>query len=172
MPRVTLGGTTLTDAQLYALAIGITVVGLAVVGALADSPVGRAWRADRDDPVAAVALGVPGARLRVLAFTLGSAVAGLGGALYVAHTGFVSSTAFSLPETVDVILVTLLAGDGRMLRTVVVAAGLTIVVDRLAGFASVSEAVTGTLVLVVVAHRLGATGWVLGRVRRWLSVRA
>ncbi len=172
VPPVTIGGVTLSDAQLYAVGIGLTVVGLLAVGALADSPVGRAWRADRDDVTAATALGVPGPPMRLLAFTLGSAVAGLGGALYVAHTGFVSSTAFALPRTVDVILVVLLAGDGRMLRTVAASAGLSVVIDKLAGYASVSEAVTGALVLLVVAQRLGAASWLRSSLRRRVRVRA
>lgn len=168
VPLVTAFGSALSDGQLYAVSVGLAVVGLLVVAALARGPLGRAWRADRDDATAAAALGVAGPRLRLLAFTLGSAVAGLGGALYVAHELFVSSTAFALPRTVDVILVVLLAGDARLLRTVAAAAGLTVAVDRLAGFAAVSEGVTGALVLLVVAQRLGAAGWLRSRLRSGL----
>lgn len=169
VPLVTWSGTALTDAQLYVVSVVLTLLGLAAVTALARGPLGRAWRADRDDAVAASSLGLAGPRLRLLAFTLGSAVAGLGAALYVGHNLFVSSTAFALPRTVDVILVVLLAGDGRLLRTVAAAAGLTVVIDRLAGFASVSEAVTGALVLLVVAQRLGAFTWLRSGLRARLA---
>lgn len=156
IPPVTLAGHVLTDGQLYAASVALTVVALLVVAALAAGPLGRAWRADRDDPTAAAALGVRGPALRLLSFTVGSAVAGLGGALFAGHDLFVSSTSFTLPRTVDVILVVLLAGEGRLLRTVVAAAGLTVLINQLTGFAAVSEAVTGALVLLVVAQRLGA----------------
>lgn len=163
VPQVTLGGTALSDGQLYAVSVAVVLLAQLAVAALARGPLGRAWRADRDDAVAAAALGVAGPRLRLLAFTVGSAVAGLGGALYVAHDLFISSTAFALPQTVDVILVVLLAGDGRLLRTLFAAAGLIVVMDRLSGFAAVSEAVTGGLVLLVVAVRLGAVDRLLPR---------
>ena len=171
VPLVTAFGTALTDGQLYAASAALTLVGLAFTALLARGPLGRAWRADRDDAVAAAALGVAGPPLRLLAFTLGSAVAGVGGSVYAGHELFISSTAFALPRTVDVILVVLLAGDARLLRTLVAAAALTVVVDRLAGFASVSEAVTGALVLAVVAQRLGAAGWAWSRVRARLGSR-
>lgn len=171
VPLVTAFGHSLTDGQLYAVSVALTVLGGLAVAALARGPLGRSWRADRDDAVAAAAMGVAGPRLRLLAFTLGSAVAGLGGAVYAGHNLFVSSTAFDLPQTVDVILVVLLAGDGKLLRTLIAAAGLTVVVDKLAGFASVSEATTGALVLLVIAQRLGATSWAWSSVRRALPVK-
>lgn len=156
VPPVAIGSTILTDAQLYGVAALLTLLALLVVTALARGPLGRAWRADRDDPTAAAALGVSGPALRLLSFTLGSAVAGVGGALFAGHDLFVSSTSFTLARTVDVILVVLLAGEGRLLRTVFAAAGLTVLINQLSGFAAVSEAVTGALVLLVVAQRLGA----------------
>jgi branched-chain amino acid transport system permease protein len=171
VPLASAFGHDLSDGELYAASVAVTLLGLLAVAALVRGPLGRAWRADRDDAVAAAAMGVAGPPLRLLAFTLGSAFAGVGGALYAAHNLFVSSTAFDLPRTVDVILVVLLAGDARLIRTVVAAAGLTVVVDRLAGFAAVSEATTGALVLVVVAQRLGAFAWLQGRARRLVPVR-
>ena len=156
VPPVTLRGSVLTDAQLYAVSAALALLALLVVNALARGPLGRAWRADRDDPAAAAALGVAGAPLRLLSFTVGSAVAGVGGAVFAGHDLFVSSTSFTLARTVDVILVVLLAGDGRLLRTVFAAAGLTVLVHQLSGLAAVSEAVTGALVLLVVFQRLGA----------------
>lgn len=155
VPPVSVGGRVLSDRALYTVAVGLAGLGLLAVAALAAGPLGRAWRADRDDPVAAAALGVAGPALRLLAFTLGSAVAGVGGALFAGHDLFVSSTSFTLPRSVDVLLVVLLAGEGRLLRTVAVSGAFTAVVSRLSGFAAVSEAVTGVLVLVVVARRAG-----------------
>lgn len=156
IPPVSVGRHVLSDPELYAVAVLLAGSALLLVAALAASPLGRAWRADRDDPTAAAALGVRGPALRLLAFTIGSGIAGIGGALFAGHDLFVSSTSFTLERTVDVILVVLLAGEGRLLRTVVAAVGLTVLVDQLSGFSAVSEAVTGALVLLVVAQRLGA----------------
>ncbi len=47
-----------------------------------DSRTGRAWRALREDPLAAEVLSIPVNRLKILAFAFGAAVAGLIGCLY------------------------------------------------------------------------------------------
>ena len=47
-----------------------------------ESRTGRAWRALREDPLAAEVMSIPVNRLKLLAFVFGAAVAGLTGAIY------------------------------------------------------------------------------------------
>jgi len=158
IPLVSVFGTRLDSRGLYAVALVLALAVLAVVRALRDSPLGRAWTASRDDEVAAAALGVRVGRLRVLAFAVGAAVAGVAGGLYAVQDGFVSSVSFGLAQTVTVILVVLLAGAGRLGRTVAAAVAVTAVVDRLTGYGGLAEGVTGAFILLVVAARLGLLG--------------
>ena len=63
------------------LTCGCALITLVLLANLARSRVGRSWRAAGDDEVAAALAGLNVARLRVLAFVVSAACAGLGGAL-------------------------------------------------------------------------------------------
>ena len=167
IPPVSVLGARLDQRGLYAVAVVVTLATLLAVAALARSPLGRAWLALRDDELAARSLGVRTGRLRILAFAVGAGVAGVAGGLYAVQDGFVSSVSFGLSQTVTVILVVLLAGEARLVRTVGAAIAVTVLVDRLSGYGQVAEGVTGLVILTVVAVRLGLAGsalaWVRGR---------
>ncbi|MDQ6797856.1 MAG: branched-chain amino acid ABC transporter permease, partial [Actinomycetota bacterium] len=96
VPGVSVFGNTLDDRGLYAVALGLALLVLGATLALKASPLGRSWMALRDDEVAARAYGVRPGRLRLLAFAVGSAMAGAAGGLYAVQNGFVSSVSFGL----------------------------------------------------------------------------
>lgn len=165
VPHVSVFGTAIDDRGLYIVALGIGLVTLGAVMALRRSPLGRAWLALRDDDVAAKAFGIRTSQLRLVAFSVGAAMAGVAGSLYAVQNGFVSSVSFGLRETVTVILVVLVAGEARIGRTVAAAIVATAIIDKLAGYGDVSEAVTGAVILGVVFARTGLAGAAWGRVQ-------
>jgi branched-chain amino acid transport system permease protein len=167
IPPASVLGRAVDHRGLYAVGLGLGLVTLLVVLALRRSPLGRAWLADRDDEVAAQALAVRPARLRLLAFAVGAGIAGAAGALYAVQDRFVSSVSFGLGQTVLVILVVLIAGEGRIGRTVAAAIAMTVLVDRLTPYGHVSEGITGLLILAVVAARLGLLAAAAARVQTW-----
>jgi len=171
IPAVSVLGTSLDDRGLYVVALSLALATLLAVLALRASPLGRAWLAVRDDDVAAKAYGVHAGRLRLLAFAVGSGIAGLAGALYAVQDRFVSSVSFGLGQTVIVILVVLAAGEARIGRTVAAAVVVAGVTDWLSPYGTVSEGLTGVLVLAVVATRLGLPGLALARARDRLGIR-
>jgi branched-chain amino acid transport system permease protein len=158
VPAVSVFGSSVDDRGLYLVALGLGATVLAGVVALRASPLGRAWLAGRDDELAARALGIRTGPARLLAFAVGAGIAGVGGALYAVQNGFVSSVSFGLSQTVTVILVVLVAGEARIGRTVAAAVVATAGFDQLTRYGSVSEGVTGALILTVVAVRLGLPG--------------
>jgi branched-chain amino acid transport system permease protein len=172
VPAPSLAGRVLDDRGVYALAVAVGLLALVAVAGLRASPVGRAWMAGRDDDEAARAFGAPTGRLRLLAFSMGAGMAGAAGGVYAVQNGFVSSVSFGLAQTVVVILVVLIAGDGHLGRTVGAAVFMTVVLDRLSAYGDVSEAVTGIVILVVVACRLGLPVAAWDRVRAWLRLPA
>src|SRR5574341_117180 len=62
----------------YALLVWLAIV-LLIIYRLNQSRFGRAWRAMREDPLAAEAMGMPTKRLKLFAFACGAAVAGVTG---------------------------------------------------------------------------------------------
>ena len=114
----------------YYLFAGTLIAFLVVFRALQLSHAGWAFRALRDDEVAAELAGVDVARYRIYAATVGSAMIGLTGALFAYSTGFITPETFVF-SYVDVRVLVLVAfgGLGTLLGPVI-GAGVFAVVDE------------------------------------------
>jgi branched-chain amino acid transport system permease protein len=66
-------------ANYYLLMVLATVLVIAIFSRAANSRIGRAWVAIREDETAALAMGINGFRVKLTAFALGAALAGLAG---------------------------------------------------------------------------------------------
>jgi ABC-type branched-subunit amino acid transport system permease subunit len=123
---------------------------LALFRALQRSHIGWAFRALRDDEIAAELAGVDVKRYRVLAGTLGSGMIGLAGALYTHSEGFISPSTFSFGE-VDVLVIVMLAfgGIGSLLGPVVGAAAFTVLEEWMDSFNEYRLIIYGSVILVL-----------------------
>ena len=103
-----------TNTQYFFLALITFALVLTALHLLNDSRTGRAWRALREDSLAAELLSIPVNRLKLLAFMFGAAVAGLTGSLAAPlHTG-VFPTDFGLPILITVYAMVILGGAGSL----------------------------------------------------------
>ncbi len=103
-----------TSKQLYFFLVGAVAL---VAGALYlanQSRTGRAWRASREDPLAAEVMSIPVNRLKILAFIFSSAVAGLFGAIYAAILTATVSTNFQIGLLITIYAVIILGGLGSI----------------------------------------------------------
>jgi branched-chain amino acid transport system permease protein len=89
----------------------ITLVALANLGR---SRVGRNWRAVRDDEVAAALAGLNVGRLRVLAFVVSAACAGLAGAMLAITTTLVSPGSFTVSLSIALLTGAIIGGLGSL----------------------------------------------------------
>lgn len=96
----------------YFIAIVIIAVIIIVARRLDNSPIGRAWTAIREDEVAAIAMGVPLVRLKLMAFAMGASFAGAIGVLYAAKQSFVSPESFSLNQSISILAMVIVGGIG------------------------------------------------------------
>jgi ABC-type branched-subunit amino acid transport system permease subunit len=148
---VVAGGTLLRDRVVsYYVLLAAVVVFLAIVRALEGSHVGWAFRALRDDPVAAALAGVDVARYRIAAAALGSAMVGLMGALFAFHEGFISPTSYAFAH-VDIRTLVVLAfgGIGSLLGPVVGAVAVSVLDELLRPLGQLRLAVYGAALLVL-----------------------
>lgn len=100
--------------QLYFfLLIVVTLLATALYFAN-QSRTGRAWRALREDPLAAEVMSIPVNRLKILAFVFGAAVAGLCGAIYAAIETAAVSTNFSVSVLIIIYAIVILGGFGSI----------------------------------------------------------
>ena len=100
-----------SPAAFYWLTLALTVAAvLLLLRRALYAPFGYALRAARDSAPRAEALGMPVQRLRLAAFTVAGAAAGLSGGLYAYAKGSVFPTYVSIPKSVDALLMVLLGG--------------------------------------------------------------
>jgi branched-chain amino acid transport system permease protein len=135
----------------YYVFLGLVVVYLLIFRALQRSRTGWAFRALRDDQVAAELSGVDVARYRVLAGALGAAMLGLAGALY-AHSGrgFIGPTTYAFGDVdVRVLVMVIFGGVGSLLGPIVGAVSLTWVDEFLVDYAQLRLVIYGCVIIVL-----------------------
>jgi branched-chain amino acid transport system permease protein len=102
------------DQWLAWITLFAAVVTMVILANVLRSRFGRSLRAVRDDEIAAQAAGLNPARLRVLAFALSAAVAGLAGALEALWGGIVSPNSFSLFLSIELLAGMVIGGSGTL----------------------------------------------------------
>jgi branched-chain amino acid transport system permease protein len=103
-----------TTYDFYYLILLMTVGTVYAMKRIMVSRIGRAWIAIREDEIAAEAMGINTFRLKLLAFVLGSAWAGLTGVFFAAKMAFVSPESFTFFESVMILCMVVLGGMGSI----------------------------------------------------------
>lgn len=139
------------EAAFYLLVVavlGVTWVGVARV---IRSPVGRAWTAIRENEALAASTGIRVLCYKMLAFVVGAAVAGLGGALYAHYVSFVSPTELSF-HYIGVVFIMMIGGGTATLTGPLVGALVFGVLPEVLRVAEVARnLVLGSLLLLSIA---------------------
>jgi branched-chain amino acid transport system permease protein len=180
-----------TKQYLYLLLI---VVVLAATGLffLNQSRTGRAWRALREDPLAAETMSMPVNRLKLMAFAFGAGTAGLCGAIFAAiQTGTVPGN-FDISLLITIYAIVILGGLGSIAGVVVGAivinvsfqflapsndhpelkrwlfyGAILVIVARIKPWTQAALVLAGTAVFGIVAHEIVSSidsSWTAGSV--------
>lgn len=147
-PRPTAFGRTFaSDLSLYYPILLITAGMLCAARNLLDSPAGRAFNAIRNSEPAAAALGIPVARIKLLAFTVAAFYAGVGGGLYAAVVGIIDPVEFGLWTSVRHIIFIVVGGLGSLAGSVIGAIVITALPESLRRFQEYGDFIYGGLLL-------------------------
>ena len=152
----------------YYVLLGLVVVYLALYRFIQRSHVGWAFRALRDDEIAAELAGVDVTRYRVQAGLIGSAMLGLAGAVYAHSEGFIAPSTFAFGQ-VDVRVLVMLAfgGIGSLLGPVVGAVAFTVLDEWLVSSNELRLVIYGVVIIVLfLGFRRGLVPTVQRRIRR------
>ncbi|WP_404881069.1 ABC transporter permease subunit, partial [Klebsiella pneumoniae] len=84
---------------LYLVALLLVLITLFIINRLLRMPLGRAWEALREDEIACRSLGLSPTRIKLTAFTISAAFAGVAGTLFAARQGFISPESFTFTES-------------------------------------------------------------------------
>ncbi len=111
----------------YWFALFLVVVVLFVNFRLRDSRMGRAWIALREDEIAAVAMGVPAVKTKLMAYASGAAFGGISGAFLASLLNTVNADQFQFSFSILVLAMVILGGLGSIWGVVVGAIALSII---------------------------------------------
>jgi len=114
IPRVLLFGMKLRGTGFFTLCIFFLALVLFVSWWFTRSWSGLACFALREEEEAASSMGISPVRFKLLAFVVGTAMAGLGGALYAHYMRFISATDFSFPLSITFLGMIVLGGMGTI----------------------------------------------------------
>jgi ABC-type branched-subunit amino acid transport system permease subunit len=113
------------------LSLGVFTLVIVALQLLNYSRTGRAWRAVREDPLAAEVMSMPVNRLKLLAFMFGAATAGLTGTVFAAVQLGVFPGNFELPLLITVYAMVILGGAGSLPGVVIGAVVINVSLELL-----------------------------------------
>ncbi|KIP20666.1 leucine/isoleucine/valine transporter permease subunit [Anoxybacillus ayderensis] len=112
--------------QFYYVVLVILLLTIFIVRRLEYSKIGRAWKAVRENEIAAQAMGIPLVRTKLMAFAVGASFSGMMGVVFAAKQTFVDPTSFTLLESITILVMVILGGMGSVPGVILGAALVTI----------------------------------------------
>ena len=137
----------------YYLALGFCLLAAFVSWRLANSRVGRAWNAMREDEQVAEAMGVSTVRYKLLAFACGAAIGSLGGALFAVQIGSLAPSSFVFFISIQSLAIIILGGMGSIPGVIVGALVLVGLPGFLTEFAEYQPLIYGAVLVAIMLYR-------------------
>jgi len=120
-----------SDRAYYVYILGWATVVVASAYWILSSRWGRAFRAIRENELRAAVVGVSLRSYKVMAFAIGAAYAGIGGALFAPLLGYIDPGAFTLDRSIQFLMMVVMGGLGRFEGPFIGAAVVTILPEAL-----------------------------------------
>ena len=110
---------------------GLAIFTIYLMKFLMDGSYGKAFKAIREDEIAARSMGINLFKHKVMSFTIGSFFAGVGGGLLGVSLGTINPALFKFALTFNILLIVVLGGMGNIGGTVVSAIIITVAMEAL-----------------------------------------
>jgi branched-chain amino acid transport system permease protein len=150
IPAISLFGFPLqTRLRFYYFALAAFVLVLSFVWALMRSQYGRAFRSIAENIRLAESSGIDVSHYQVVAFALGSGIAGAAGAVMVHYIRFLSPDSFTFNDSVAYITMLVVGGRTGLIGGVLGALFLTPLPEFLRGFVGAQHIIYGVILLAV-----------------------
>jgi len=115
----------------YFLVLGFIVITIVGMRRLQNSRLGRAWLYVREDQLAAEAMGIDATQVKLAAFAIGSAWAGVAGVLYASRFTVVAPESFNFLQSVIMFCIVVLGGSGSIPGILVGTLGMVVLPELL-----------------------------------------
>ncbi len=150
IPRPHVFGFTFSNnAHYLALCLVVLSLVLLFVWRLRGTRLGRQMAAVRDNELAASVTGINAYYVKVVAFTISSALAGLGGGLFASGFAYISPDQFSLAESIVFLTMALLGGVKSAIGTALGASLLILLPEALRFLKEIYLAIYGAAVVLI-----------------------
>ncbi len=149
IPRPMLGGAEISGVQLTWFAIFISALLIPAYAWFAQSRWGLIMRATRDAEIAASALGAKLLIVRVIAFSISAALAGIAGSLFASMNGFISPESFPFFQSIIFLLMLMIGGVGYAAGPLIGAIVVILLPESLSMLAEYRLIFFGGLLLIV-----------------------
>ena len=117
-----LGLNSIPSFKSYYAIFAVVIICIAIMALIKKSTYGRAFKAIRDDEIAAEAMGINLAKHKMLSFIISSFFAGIGGALLAMYLKAVSATTFTISTaTYYILLMVVIGGMGSFTGSIIAA---------------------------------------------------
>lgn len=137
----------------------IMVVVIVLIFTLGRSKFGRAIMSIREDEIASEAAGIPTTKYKVMAFTISSFFAGIGGSLYAHYQGYLDPNKFQFMFSIEMFVIVVLGGLGSVTGSILSAIVLTVLPELLRQFSEYRLLVYSlALVLMMIFRPQGIFG--------------
>lgn len=133
----------------YYFALVVTIGVLLFIWALMRSPYGRAFRSTAENIQLAESSGIDTSRYQVVAFAIGSGIAGMGGAMLAHYTRFLSPDTFTFHDSIAYITMVVVGGRSVLAGAVLGALFLTPLPEFLRNFAGLRYVIYGSILVAV-----------------------
>ena len=132
------------------------------------SPIGYFMRAVKDDQLRAQSLGVDTTAVKLFAFTVSSAMAGLAGVLYAHYVLTLTPSIVDFSEMAKIIIIVVIGGLGHFIGPVLAAPPINFLSTYLQAFGEWSLVLFAIAVIIVMrSYPAGLAGLVEPWLRRW-----
>ncbi|MEG0378438.1 MAG: branched-chain amino acid ABC transporter permease, partial [Eubacterium sp.] len=137
----------------------IMIVVMILIFTLGRSKFGRAIMSIREDEIASEAAGIPTTKYKVLAFTISSFFAGVGGSLYAHYQGYLDPNKFQFMFSIEMFVIVVLGGLGSLTGSIISAIVLTVLPELLRQFSEYRLLVYSlALILMMIFRPQGMLG--------------
>lgn len=154
IPSPSLFGYVISDnTSWYYFVLIIVILVVLLVNNLLKSRLGRGFVAIRDDEIAAEAMGINPVSLKILAFTMGAAIAGAAGSIFASYVHYVNPDNFTYIESVVILCMVVLGGAGSIPGVIIGAVILAALPEALRSVQLYRFAIYGLLLIIMMISR-------------------
>jgi len=142
----------LSDKQAYPVVVVMALLMLVLTIIISRSRLGRAFRAVRESEVAAMAMGVPVRRAKIVAFGLSAFYAGVAGSMFATFSTYIHPDSLGFQTTILVLTMVVVGGLGSIAGAVGGAIAFGLISEVLRQTPSYQEIIYGLILIVFMMY--------------------